>query len=189
MHPEPTLRGLAQRGLARVRPGKDRARIINHPRPPGEGRHMDNCIFCKIIKGEIPSYKIYEDENSIGVLDVFPNTEGQSLVISKKHFPSDFTKMPGKEFQKFLLSAKKICELLKEKLGVQTVGLVIEGTGINHAHIKLYPMHGLTEEFEQIIAPERVYYDKYPGFVDTRLGPKAEDKDLEKIVAKIFDKD
>jgi diadenosine tetraphosphate (Ap4A) HIT family hydrolase len=150
---------------------------------------MKNCIFCKIIKGEIPCHKIYEDENSIGILDVFPNTEGQSLVIAKNHYPSDFTKMPEEEFQKFLLSAKKLSELLKEKLEVQRVALVIEGTGINHAHIKLYPMYGLMEEFEQIIAPERVYYDKYPGFIDTRSGSKAEDKDLEKIVAKIFDKD
>ena len=68
---------------------------------------MENCIFCKIIKGEIPCHKIYEDENSIGVLDIFPNTEGQSLLISKNHYPSDFTKMPEKEFQEFLLSAKK----------------------------------------------------------------------------------
>jgi len=78
---------------------------------------------------------------------------------------------------------------LKEKLEVQRVALVVEGTGINHAHIKLYPMHGLAGEFEQVLAPERVYYDKYPGFIDTRLGHKADDNDLEKIVAKIFDKD
>ena len=46
---------------------------------------MDNCIFCKIIKGELPSYKVYEDELFISILDIFPRTKGHTLVIPKKH--------------------------------------------------------------------------------------------------------
>ena len=49
---------------------------------------MENCIFCKIIKGEIPSSKVWEDENFIAILDINPNTEGVTLVIPKKHYDS-----------------------------------------------------------------------------------------------------
>lgn len=45
----------------------------------------EDCIFCKIIKGEIPSYKVYEDEEFLGILDIFPNTKGMTLLIPKNH--------------------------------------------------------------------------------------------------------
>lgn len=47
---------------------------------------MSNCVFCKIVDGEIPSYKIYEDENVIAILDISQATKGHTLVISKKHY-------------------------------------------------------------------------------------------------------
>ena len=46
---------------------------------------MDSCLFCKIVEGEIPSYKIYEDDKTLSFLDVFPISEGHSLIIPKKH--------------------------------------------------------------------------------------------------------
>ena len=49
---------------------------------------MDDCLFCKIIKGDIPSVKIWEDDNHIAILDAFPNTKGATLVIPKKHYDS-----------------------------------------------------------------------------------------------------
>lgn len=51
---------------------------------------MDNCIFCKIIKGEIPCYKIYEDEHTLAFLDIAKDVDGHTLVIPKKHFSSIF---------------------------------------------------------------------------------------------------
>ena len=49
---------------------------------------MENCIFCKIVKGEIPCVKIWEDKDFLAILDVFPNTKGMTLVLTKKHFDS-----------------------------------------------------------------------------------------------------
>ena len=146
-----------------------------------------DCLFCKIIQGKIPSYKIYEDENAIGILDIFPNTKGQSLVISKKHFEADFTKMPNKKLQQFIVSVKKVAELLKRTLKVYKVALVIEGVGVNHLHAKLYPLHGLTKEFQPAEATETVFYETYPGFTDTRLGKRANDQDLKKLQQKMCD--
>jgi diadenosine tetraphosphate (Ap4A) HIT family hydrolase len=142
---------------------------------------MEDCLFCKIIKGEIPCHKIYEDENSIGILDIFPNTKGQCVIITKKHFPSDYTEMPDNEFQKFILSAKKMSEIFKDKLKVNRVAFVIEGMGVNHAHIKLYPMYGIEKKFKETVAHEKVFYERYPGFVDSRSGNRADNKDLEEI--------
>ena len=58
---------------------------------------MADCIFCKIVKGEIPSAKIWEDPNHMAILDINPNTEGMTLVLTKDHFDSDATDMPEKE--------------------------------------------------------------------------------------------
>ncbi|MBP9192486.1 MAG: HIT domain-containing protein, partial [Ignavibacteria bacterium] len=47
-----------------------------------------NCIFCKVVKGDIPSYKIYEDEKFIAILDLCPNTKGMTLILTKDHYDS-----------------------------------------------------------------------------------------------------
>jgi len=143
---------------------------------------MKNCLFCKIIKGKLPGHKFYEDENVIALLDLFPNTEGQTLVINKKHYPSDYTKMPEAAFKEFTLSVKRVTHILKKKLGVNRVAVVIEGTGVDHIHAKLYPLHGLGKEFKVAESKKTVYYKKYPGFIDTKPGQKASDEDLARIV-------
>lgn len=104
---------------------------------------MSDCIFCKIISEQIPSFKIREDEHFLAILDVFPNTKGQTLVIPKKHYDSDVFEMDEAMMNKFFVAAKKVSKLLKKSLKVHRIALVMEGMGVNHAHIKLYPLHGL----------------------------------------------
>ena len=65
-----------------------------------------DCIFCQIIEGKIPSYKIYEDNDYIAILDIFPNTKGMTLVIPKQHFDSYAFEMPDDTYAKFFLAAK-----------------------------------------------------------------------------------
>ncbi len=126
----------------------------------------------------MPTHKIWEDKNFLAVLDVNPNVKGMALVITKKHYDSYAFDMTDKEYSKFLLAAKKVAKLLDKKLGVKRTAMVMEGLGINHAHIKLYPVHGLGSKFREIWAKKRVYFKKYPGYITTQLGPKAKDKDL-----------
>ena len=141
----------------------------------------EDCVFCRIIKGELPSFKFYEDEDCIAILDLFPNTSGQSLVISKKHYDSYFVKENDELFTKMFLAAKKVAKILDEKLGVKKTGIVLEGMGIDHAHIKLYPMYGLGPNWEPVVAEERVFFDKYPGFITTKMGFESPDDDLKAI--------
>lgn len=103
---------------------------------------MSDCIFCKIIKGEIPSYKIYEDEEFLAFLDIFPKTEGHTLVIPKKHIEWvwDYP-----ELDKYFEVVGKIARHLREKSGEKIVKSVIWGWEVPHAHIHLMP--GKTDKF------------------------------------------
>jgi diadenosine tetraphosphate (Ap4A) HIT family hydrolase len=149
---------------------------------------MENCIFCKIIKGEFDSAKIWEDDNFIAILDICPNTRGMSLVLPKKHFDSYVFALPDNLYEKFLFAAKKVASILEKSLKVKKVAMVMEGMGVNHAHIKLYPMYGLGDEFKEIWAKGQVFFDKYPGYITTVLGPKANIEDLKKLAEEIKSK-
>ncbi|KKQ33548.1 MAG: Histidine triad (HIT) protein [candidate division TM6 bacterium GW2011_GWF2_37_49] len=141
-----------------------------------------SCIFCKLVNGEIESAKFWENEYYIAVLDIFPNVKGMALVITKKHYPSDiFDQMPNSEYIKFFDAANEIIKILKTGLNVHRVALVVEGLGINHAHIKLYPLHGLTQNFQEMWGAEHIYFEKYHGYISTQLGPKADINELKKL--------
>ena len=136
-------------------------------------------MFCKIARGEIPSHKVDETDEYLAFLDIFPNTKGMTLVIPKKHFNSDVFSMPLQEYNKLMDYAKKVVKKLEKKLNTFRVALVIEGMGVNHAHVKLYPLHGLDSKFKETWHHERVFFEKYPGFITTKLGP--EGQDLKKV--------
>jgi len=97
---------------------------------------MTDCIFCKIVKKEIPSYKIYEDENFLAFLDIFPKTEGHCLVIPKKHvqWVWDYPEL-GKYFE----TVAKIARKFREISGEPIIRSVIWGWEVPHAHIHLLP--------------------------------------------------
>lgn len=140
-----------------------------------------NCIFCKIVKGEIPSYKIYEDDDFISILDLYPNTEGMALLLTKEHFDSYAAEMGDEIYTKFFLAAKRISKLMDEKLNVRRTAMVMEGMGINHAHIKLYPLHGLESQFKEVLSGETVFFKEYQGYITTQLGPKASNEELTRL--------
>ncbi len=77
----------------------------------------NDCIFCKIVKGEIPSTKVYSDDNFIGILDIHPKAEGHTLIISKKHF-NTILDMPSTLGGELLEAIKEVgLSLIKQKKG------------------------------------------------------------------------
>ena len=98
-----------------------------------------DCIFCKIAQNKLQSVKIYEDKEHLAILDAHPNTEGQALVITKKHYTSYPFDIPDNVYSKILLVAKKLGKILDKTFSSRTC-LVIEGFQIDHIHIKLYPV-------------------------------------------------
>lgn len=142
---------------------------------------MEDCIFCKIIKGEIPCAKIWEDDNFLAILDAFPNTKGMALVMPKQHYDSYVFLMPESNYSLLMSAVKKVAKLIDKALDVERTTMVMEGQGVNHAHIKLYPMRGLDDESKKSWKREVVFFEKYPGHTNTTMGPKADFVELEKL--------
>jgi histidine triad (HIT) family protein len=98
-------------------------------------------IFTKIIRREIPAYSIYEDDDFIAFLDIFPIHEGQTLIVPKKEVPSKFSIVETDLLQNAVALAQRIATRIEEKLPeIERCILVIEGLEIDHLHIKLYPI-------------------------------------------------
>ncbi|MGY4884490.1 MAG: HIT family protein [Nanobdellota archaeon] len=147
-----------------------------------------DCIFCKIAKGEISSVKIWEDEKHLAILDRNPNTEGMTLILTKEHYNSDATDMPDKPYKELMIAAKKVAKLLEKELRVKRVAMVMEGMGVNHVHIKLYPLHGLDEKFKETWVKDKIYFEEYKGYITTLLGPARSNEELNKVADKIKEK-
>jgi len=151
---------------------------------------MHDCIFCKIVKGEIPSHKIFEDEEHLAFLSIFPNTEGFSVLIPKKHYSSYFADMPPEKLCKLICAAQKVAKLLDKKLeDVGRTGLVFEGWGVDHIHAKLIPMHGTANMKKWRAISTRVdkYFDKYEGYLSSHDHSRADDEKLARLAKKIRD--
>jgi len=99
---------------------------------------MDDCIFCKIVKGEIPCYKVYEDDNFLGFLDIRPLTKGNSLLISKKHYRWVYG-VPN--FGDYWEVAKKVALSTIKTLGAERVTFLTLGMEVPHAHIRIIPRY------------------------------------------------
>lgn len=146
---------------------------------------MEKCIFCSIVKGEVDSAKIWEDDSFMAILDNKPNTKCMTLVIPKKHYHSYIFDMEDSDYCKLMMAARKVSKILEKKIKVKRVAMVLEGMGINHAHVKLYPLHGLDKKFKETWSSKKIFFEKYEGYISTQLGPNADMKELKAIAKKI----
>jgi histidine triad (HIT) family protein len=105
---------------------------------------MQDSVFTKIIKGEIPSHKIYEDDYTFAFLDIHPVTPGHTLVVPKRQVEFVWD-LPDEEYQRLLAACKTIALHLRDKLNVPYVGTKIEGVDVPHAHIHLIPFSSVAE--------------------------------------------
>lgn len=128
----------------------------------------EDCIFCKIVSGEIPCYKIYEDKDAIVFLDAFPFMKGQTLVIPKKHLAPWLFELDDEIYSRLMLVAKKVAKALDKSLSPVKVGMMVEGLELDHVHIKLFPMGD----------------EGFKGARET-LDPKPTDKEFKEMAEKI----
>jgi histidine triad (HIT) family protein len=135
------------------------------------------CIFCEIVAGRMQTPGIFwSDDEFLAFLSIDPNTKGFSCVIPKAHYGSDVLKMPDEILQRFIIVSKKVAQILENYfVDVGRVGLIMEGTGIDHAHIKLVPMHG-TEwmkrgEWRHVPSHQTAYFENYEGWLSSAGGP------------------
>lgn len=157
-----------------------------------EARTTDNkCIFCEIVSGNLKTPGIFwEDDEFIAFLAIDPNTLGMSCVIPKEHYGSDVLKMPDDVLQRFVIAAKEVAAVLEKHFAdVGRVGLIMEGTGIDHAHIKLVPFHGTEHlkrgEWKQMLSGKDFWFEKYEGWMSSGSGPMADPEELKKLAEEL----
>ena len=114
-----------------------------------------DCLFCKIIAGDIPCHKVWEDEKHLAFLDIHPMREGHTLVIPKAH-ASELFEMEDGAYAELMAASKTVAGVLKAKLDVPRVGAAVEGFAVDHAHVHLIPLtHGLeASDFNPTPRPE-----------------------------------
>ncbi len=113
---------------------------------------MDTCIFCKIIRGEIPSYKVYEDNLFFGFLDIFPLSKGNTLLIPKKHYRwvNDVD-----EFGNYWEAARTISRLIEKRLGASSISYLTYGEEVPHAHIRIIPRYSNEDNYLTLREPQK----------------------------------
>ena len=106
---------------------------------------MNDCIFCKIIEGQVPSYKIYEDDKHIAILDITPVNQGHSLVITKKH-AERIENLTDEETAELFKTVHKVIKLINKKLNTKSIKIVQNngkeaGQLVNHVHVHIIPFN------------------------------------------------
>lgn len=98
-----------------------------------------NSIFSKIVRGEIPAYKVAEDDNYLAFLDIFPLQKGHVLVIPKKEVDSVFD-LDDETYNGLMLFSKKVADKIKKVIPCNRIGVAIIGLEVPHAHVHLIPI-------------------------------------------------
>lgn len=106
---------------------------------------MDDCLFCKIIKGEIPSAKVYEDEQGYAFLDIGPLSWGHTLLVPKKHYER-ITEMPADEVAALTSVIPKLAAAVIEATDAEGLNVLqnngpVSGQAVPHLHVHLIPRH------------------------------------------------
>lgn len=105
---------------------------------------MESCIFCQIVTGQSSSFKVYEDDDFLAFLDIYPRVEGHTLVIPKKHYRFVYD-VPN--FGAYWEAALKVTKAIKKAFNPYFITYVTHGLQIPHAHIHIMPRQKGEEEF------------------------------------------
>lgn len=127
---------------------------------------MENCIFCKVIKVEIPCTKVYEDKNFLAFLDIQPVSDGHLLLIPKKHVVW-MQEADDETISEIFKLAKKLMIAIKNGIGCDYAQLSIVGKDIPHFHIHLIP---------------RYFNDSLPMFQTKKYKNKESNEAAKKII-------
>jgi histidine triad (HIT) family protein len=126
---------------------------------------MDNCIFCKIISGQIPAYKVYEDDKCMAFLDIQPVSMGHTLLIPKSHYEW-IQDTPDDILSHIMIKSKKLINNMKESLPCDYVQVSVVGKDVPHFHVHLIP---------------RTLDDELKGWDTLNIDKKDFDQVLEKL--------
>lgn len=129
---------------------------------------MNTCIFCQIVKGKLPSYKVYEDKDFLGFLDIYPFNPGHILVIPKKHYRWVWQ---VRDVSRYWTVANNLALAIMKAIKAYSVYFVTAGDEIFHAHIHLIP------RFEN---------DQLEGFINFKNKKQISKEKMQEIADKIY---
>ena len=114
----------------------------------------EDSIFTKIIKGEMPCHKVYEDDSTIAIIPLHPTGLAEVLVIPK-HQVVQFFDLPPEDYRALMLTVQKVAKRINEVINPFRVGLKVEGLDVDHVHIHVigFDNHAQYAEFEDPAAP------------------------------------
>jgi len=120
----------------------------------------DDCIFCKIIAKEIPSKVLYQNNNTIAFLDIFPISQGHTIIIPKKHY-TNLETIPINELHEVMETVKIVSNLIYKNLNIDGYNILqnnykAAGQVINHFHIHIIPRSNADGKFKLLIPREQV---------------------------------
>lgn len=150
------------------------------------GPVVGDCVFCDIVAGSAPSHRVWEDDEHLAFLSIYPNTLGVTVVIPKAHHSSYAFDLDDDVLTRLMLATKRVARLLDARLeGVARTGMMFEGYGVDHVHAKLFPMHGTAEitEWRPVLADIDIYFERYEGYLSSHDWKRADDLDLATLAA------
>lgn len=146
-----------------------------------QGSHEDKNLFARIIRGELPQYRVWEDDDHVAFLTPFANTPGFTVLVPRKHLVSDIFAIDGQPFEALMVAAHKVTAILKQAFKIERCGMIFEGFEIDYAHVKLIPIHqsaldigNFSDDVPKMVMP---FTEKYKGFVSSLDGPLAKNLD------------
>src|SRR3989344_2671224 len=146
-----------------------------------------SCIFCDIVNGKLPSHKVWEDKVHLAFLSIYPNTDGFTVVITKKHYSSYFFSLEDNVLKDLVLASKKVARKIDAAFNdVGRTGLILEGFGVDHLHSKLFPMHSTkSEHWQKRSSSVDKFFKKYEGYISSHDYKEEDNEKLSKIAKMI----
>ncbi|MBQ3295174.1 MAG: HIT family protein [Erysipelotrichaceae bacterium] len=122
------------------------------------------CVFCEIIAGNIPSKKVYEDDETLAILDISQTTKGHTLVMPKKHY-DNFLEMPSDEYGKLMEKTQSVAKKLMKNLEAKGCNILINtneiaGQSVMHTHVHIIPRYDVSDTIKFIFTENESDLDK-----------------------------
>ena len=122
------------------------------------------CVFCDIIAGNIPSKKVYEDDEVLAILDISQTTKGHTLVMPKKHY-DNFLQMPTDEYDSLMEKTQAVSKKLMRNLEAKGCNILINtnevaGQSVMHTHVHIIPRYDFSDSIKFIFTENKADLDK-----------------------------
>ena len=153
-----------------------------------DGMPSDHDIFARIVCGDLPQWRVWEDNSHVAFLTPFGNTPGYTVLVPRRHLGSDIFGLEEQEYSGITSAAFTVAQHLKNVFDVEHCGMFFEGYEIDYAHIKLIPVH---QDYSNgkvsvpILGPA-LFHENYEGYLTTQFGPLASDLDALSVSAANF---